>query len=91
MRSNVYVILWHRNATKAFEQIKDHKLRMHILNALENHIAYDPFIGKPLMGLLKGFRAYRIGVLRILYKIYKDRLVVIILDIAHRKDIYKSL
>ena len=89
MRFHTYTIEWDRKAAKAFESIEDKKLKEHVLDALENIIARDPLIGKPLAGPLKGVRSYRIGIIRILYKHYKDRLVVVVLDIAHRREVYR--
>lgn len=89
MRINKYTIEWDRKAAKAFHAIKDKKLQGHVLNALENIIALNPIIGKPLVGVFKGVYSYRIGVIRILYKHYKDRLVIVVLDIAHRREVYK--
>ena len=89
MRHAFYTIEWDRQASKAYAAIRDKKLKEHILDALENYIAKDPLIGKPLVGVFKGVRSYRIGVIRILYKPYKDRLVVVVLDIAHRKEVYQ--
>lgn len=41
---------------------------------------------------LSGKELYRIrhGIYRIIYKIYDDRLVILILDVDGRKDIYKK-
>jgi mRNA interferase RelE/StbE len=46
--------------------------------------------GKALGGDLSGFWRYRVGDYRILCEIKDDVLVVLIVDVAHRKDIYKS-
>ena len=89
MRAHTYTIEWDRKAAKAFDGIKDKKLKEYILDALENVVAHDPLVGKPLVGPLKGIRSYRIGVIRILYKHYKDRLVIVVLDVAHRRNVYR--
>ncbi len=49
----------------------------------------DPFQGKALRGELKGTYAYRMGSYRILYRLEHHRLVVIIIDIGHRRNIYR--
>ena len=51
----------------------------------------DPFQGKPLKGELKGRYSYRVGDYRILYLVYRDRLLVIVIDVGHRRDIYRIL
>ena len=89
MRRNVYQIVWHNEASKYFSKIADPKIKEYIIEVLNNVIAQDPFVGKPLLGAYKGVRSYRIGVIRILYSFYKDKLIVVVLSIGHRKNIYK--
>lgn len=45
--------------------------------------------GKGLVADKKSIWRYRIGEYRILTHIFEDRLVVLIVTIGHRKDIYK--
>ncbi|MDR2100793.1 MAG: type II toxin-antitoxin system RelE/ParE family toxin [Campylobacteraceae bacterium] len=45
--------------------------------------------GKSLKGKLKEYWRYRVGDYRILCKIQDDELVVLILKVAHRKDVYE--
>lgn len=52
-------------------------------------IAKDPHQSKPLKFELKGKWSYRIGVYRIIYSIEHSVLTVYILDIGHRRHIYK--
>lgn len=49
----------------------------------------DPREGKPLKGELRGYWSYRVGTYRILYKIEDDEIVVYILRIQHRKEVYE--
>lgn len=49
-----------------------------------------PELGKPLTGLLSGRWSYRVGDWRILYKIRKSELVVLILTVGHRRDVYDT-
>lgn len=50
-----------------------------------------PNIGKMLTGSLSGIRRIRIGDYRVAYKIYENRLVVLLLKAGHRKDFYEKL
>ncbi|MBF0106469.1 MAG: type II toxin-antitoxin system RelE/ParE family toxin [Deltaproteobacteria bacterium] len=52
-------------------------------------IAADPSRGVPLKGKLKGLSKYRVGPYRIIYEIHRSHLLVIVIDIGHRKEIYK--
>lgn len=56
-----------------------------VISKIEN----PRLLGKALTGNLKGFWRYRTGYFRIICKIYDDRLVVFVLKIAHRKDVYE--
>lgn len=46
-------------------------------------------IGKALVGQYKGLWRYRIGAYRVICDIRDDELIVIAIDIGHRKNIYK--
>ena len=56
-----------------------------VLDDLQN----DPFQGKPLKGKLKGRYSCRVGTCRIIYTIFKNQLLVMVIDIGHRRDIYR--
>ncbi|MBF0570099.1 MAG: type II toxin-antitoxin system mRNA interferase toxin, RelE/StbE family [Candidatus Omnitrophica bacterium] len=89
MKQNCYTVEWHRDAVKQFQQVSDKKLQVEILNIIEQTIAWNPLAGKPLSGPFTGVRSYRVGIIRILYKAYKDRLVIVILRVDHRKNVYR--
>jgi len=52
-------------------------------------IAENPYSGKALKGELHGLHSYRIGDYRIIYEIQSKKIVVIILTVGHRKEIYR--
>lgn len=66
-------------------------LRARALDVAEDILARDPYQGKPLTGPYKGLYRFRVGEYRIVYSIEKDRLVVLVLRIRHRKDVYRGL
>lgn len=45
--------------------------------------------GKTLQGNLKGLWRYRIGNYRLICRIKDSELIILVLDIGHRKNIYK--
>lgn len=45
--------------------------------------------GKTLQGNLKGLWRYRIGNYRLICQIKDNELIILVLDIGHRKNIYK--
>lgn len=55
------------------------------LDGLENPRS----IGKALVGQYKGLWRYRIGAYRVICDIIDDELIVVAIDIGHRKNIYK--
>ncbi|OQW37411.1 MAG: hypothetical protein A4E19_13475 [Nitrospira sp. SG-bin1] len=48
-----------------------------------------PELGKRLTGLLSDRWSYRVGDWRILYKIRKKEVIVLVLTIGHRSDVYE--
>lgn len=66
---------------KKKRQIKDALLR----------ICTDPAVGKFLTKKLSGLRSYRSGDHRIIYQILQKRILIIILTVGHRKDVYKKI
>ncbi|MDR2149078.1 MAG: type II toxin-antitoxin system RelE/ParE family toxin, partial [Tannerella sp.] len=47
-------------------------------------------IGKSLKGNLQGLWRYRIGDYRLICQIQDEKLIVLAVEIAHRKDVYKG-
>ncbi len=67
------------------------EVKIRALEIVEKILAADPFLGKPLKGPYQGLWKYRIGDYRIIYSIEKDRLVILVLRIRHRKDVYRGI
>jgi len=59
-----------------------------IRNALLS-ISSDPTQGKPLKLNLKGKWSFRVGLYRIIYSIENKALIVYVIDIGHRRNIYR--
>jgi mRNA interferase RelE/StbE len=49
----------------------------------------NPFIGKKLLGELSDFRSLRVGEYRIIYIIVEKRVLVQVVKIAHRREVYR--
>lgn len=58
---------------------------------IRKDIARDPHAGKALVGRYKGLFSWRFGSYRIVYEIVEKRLVIVVLRISHRKDVYAGL
>ncbi|KAA0923264.1 MULTISPECIES: type II toxin-antitoxin system RelE/ParE family toxin [unclassified Rhodococcus (in: high G+C Gram-positive bacteria)] len=53
-------------------------------------LAENPYrVGKPLRDRLEGKFSARRGEFRVVYQIYEDRIVVRVIAIAHRRDVYR--
>ena len=66
------------------------KIRLQIKNALER-LAAKPDLGKRLTGELDVFWSYRSGDYRIIYQTRHKELLVLIIAVGNRKDIYRRL
>jgi len=60
-----------------------------ILNRIETYLACDPKeLGKPLKGEFQGYWRYRWGDYRVIYKISEREILIIVLRISNRRDVY---
>jgi mRNA interferase RelE/StbE len=60
-----------------------------ILNRIETYLAQDPKeLGKPLKGEFQGYWRYRWGDYRVIYKISEREILILVLRISNRKDVY---
>ena len=87
-RYNIYNICFTRTSKKQFESLPS-KVKKEITKILEEEIAHNPLLGKPLHGALKDLRSQRIGNLRIIYQIIKRELIVMVINLEHRKQVYR--
>ena len=55
-----------------------------------SRLSENPELGKRLTGLLSDRWSYRVGDWRILYKIRKKELVILVLTVGHRRDVYET-
>jgi len=85
----MYKVLFTEEAKSAINKLTLKKKRQ-IKDALQR-IANNPSIGKRLTHELTGLLSYRSGDYRIIYRIYHNQLVIIVLTVGHRKSIYNNL
>ena len=89
-RYNIYNICFTRTSKKQFESLPS-KIKKELTKILEDEVAHNPLLGKPLHGTLKGLRSRRAGNLRIIYQIIKNELLVMVINLEHRKKVYQGL
>ena len=89
MSLKMYKIIYTREAKTAIDKLTLKKKRQ-VKDAI-GRIARKPKIGKQLTHELTGLLSYRSGTYRIIYRIYHKEVLVLILTVGHRKDIYKQV
>lgn len=61
-----------------------------ILVRIETYLAQDPKgLGKQLTGEFQGYWRYRWGDYRVIYKMSEREILITVLRISHRKEVYK--
>jgi mRNA interferase RelE/StbE len=61
-----------------------------ILARIETYLVQDPKgLGKQLTGEFQGYWRYRWGDYRVIYKISEREILIVVLRISHRKEVYK--
>ncbi len=84
-----YKAIWHEETLKYLKKL-DRTTAKKIVAKVKNYLIQDPAkLGLPLKGTLKGLYRYRIGDYRIIYVIDQAEKKIIILNVNHRKKIYK--
>jgi mRNA interferase RelE/StbE len=83
-----YKIEWKRTAEKELERI-DKQYISKIVKAVEK-LAIDshPSNSKKLVGYKNIYRL-RVGDYRVIYNIVEDKVIIEVIRVAHRKDVYK--
>lgn len=84
----IYNIRWHEEAINDLKKI-DRQTQKKIIAKIKDYLSKDPLsLGKPLQGIFKGLYRYRYGSYRIIYAIDRDSVIILILRIADRKNVY---
>lgn len=85
----MWKIFYESSATKFLKKV-DKNTKVKILKYLQKIIHNPKSFGKALTGNKIGLWRYRVGDYRIICRIQNKELTVLVLDIGHRKDIYKK-
>ena len=83
-----YKVLLKKSALKDLQAVSKPDQKR-LLDAIESNLSSDPCQGKALSGEFKGLHRWRSGKFRIVYEIQQEILVVLVLRIGHRKDVYR--
>ncbi len=86
-----YTIVFDAKALKALDALDRTQTRL-ILAWIDKNLngTDDPrILGKPLKGKLSSYWRYRVGQYRILVELLDKELIIVIISIGHRRDVYK--
>lgn len=89
--SAFWAIVFHPSAAKELKKL-DRKTAARILRTLETRIATlaDPRTsGAPLKGEHDGYWRWRVGDYRIVARIEDERVTIIVVRVAHRREVYR--
>jgi mRNA interferase RelE/StbE len=84
-----YSITYTKEAKKKIEKL-DPSIKSIIKKAIES-LSTNPFKGKPLSYELAGLYSLRTSDYRIIYRIKEKQLIILVISVGHRKEIYKRL
>lgn len=84
-----YTIQYTKEAKKKIEKL-DPSILVIIRKSIES-LSSNPYKGKPLSYELAGLRSLRTTDYRIIYRIKEERLIIIVISVGHRREIYKRL
>lgn len=85
-----YRVVWNEKALKELSKL-DKQVAKRIENKINQHLCKAPErLGETLTGVFAGTYKYRIGDYRVIYKIQDDALIIAIIRVGHRKDVYED-
>ncbi len=61
------------------------------VRAAVDELSKDPLRGKPLSFTLNGLRSWRTGDWRIIYRAEAERVLVVVVTVGHRRDVYERV
>ena len=62
--------------------------RNRLIEAIDK-LSENPHVGKLLKGDFSGLRRLRVGAYRVVYEINEGEVLILVLRVAHRKEIYR--
>ena len=84
----VYKLLFDDKVARDLKGI-DKTWQRRILDTIHKKLSPNPYIGKRLVGELSPYYRFHIGDYRVIYEIHDKQLIILIIKIRHRKDVYK--
>lgn len=85
----MYKLYFKRSVKRDLKKIGESE-SLRILKAIKGKLLLNPSKGKPLKGKDGTLWSFRVGDYRVLYNFNDKELIVLIIRISHRKQIYKT-
>jgi mRNA interferase RelE/StbE len=82
-----YAIRIKESAARELQRI-ERSDRERLIAAIDR-LAENPFAGSALKGELRGLRRIRVGDYRLIYEVWEQDLLVLVLRAAHRREAYR--
>ncbi len=81
----MYRVIWDK---AVFQELKhlDKSQAIKLVKKVEEYLSKAPEkLGKPLVGRFQGLYRYRLGDYRVIYEINREEVVIIIVQVGHRR------
>lgn len=82
-----YSVRIKQSATKELARIP-HRDRIRIVRAIDR-LGEHPLTGRILRGEYQGLRRVRVGNYRIVYEVIQSALIVLVVRVGHRREVYR--
>jgi mRNA interferase RelE/StbE len=82
-----YSIQIKASAAKVLRRLSK-ETRLRLVSAIDR-LANEPLAGAALKGEFSGLRRLRVGRYRVVYEVQNEQLVVLVVRVGHRKEIYR--
>ncbi len=82
-----YSVSIKQSAAKALSKI-EHADRLRLIDAIDQ-LATNPAAGGVLKGEYAGLRRIRVGNYRVVYEVQDQKLVILVIRIGHRREVYR--
>ena len=83
----MYTISIKQSAVKVLSKIEPAQ-RLRLIEAIDK-LKTNPNAGSVLKGEFSGLRRIRIGDYRIVYEVQNQQLIILVVRVAHRREVYK--
>jgi mRNA interferase RelE/StbE len=77
-----------KSAARSLAKV-DKPVRLRLIEAIDR-LQTEPHAGGVLKGEFAGLRRLRVGDFRIVYEVINDELVVLVIRVGHRREVYRA-